>query len=793
MILHVEGNTIVKVEGDKDHPANYGKLCSKGANCAPNVQAADRLAYAHLRPTREASLAQVPLNHALQEAGRRLRALVDAHGPDAVAIYASGQLSTEAQYLVNKLAKGFIGTNNIEANSRLCMASTASGYKRSFGADGPPGSYQDFEQTGCFFVIGSNMAECHPILFIRLLAARKKNGAKLIVVDPRRTPTADKADLYLPIEPGTDLALLNGLLHLMIENGHLDVDFIERFTEGWEGMPEFLQSYTPARVSELTGLREEDIRTAAKWMGESRELVSLWTMGLNQSTQGTWNNNAVCNLHLATGKICRPGSGPFSLTGQPNAMGGREMGYLHNGLPGQRSVVSMSDRVFMEKFWDRPAGYIRSEPGPDTVEMFKRLKDGRIKAVWIICTNPVASMPHRAGVIEAFQAAELVIVQDAYHPTETTPYADILLPGALWAEAEGVMINSERNVTLMQKAVDPPGEACADWALVAAVAHEMGYGSAFNFGSASDVFDEIRPLDNPQTGYDLRGMSYHRLRQEGSLQWPCGPGGENRNPIRYVSPAQAEAGRLVVRFPTESGRARFFACPHLPPAELPDEEFPLVLMTGRCPHHWHTMTKTGKVATLNRLNPGPFLELHPEDAEALWIKEGDSVEVRSRRGHAVYPARVTERIRPGCCFAPFHWNDLFGENLAINVATSEAVDPISKQPEFKFCAVKVAKVADALLPESTSAGGSVPQAFTLDTALAGLREGWPLDLQQKEYLHGLVAGLIASGRSSPVLAADLPAEPGFNACQRAWVNGLLAGAFSQSTEQAERFTESQTG
>lgn len=778
MILHVEGNTIVKVEGDKDHPANYGKLCSKGANCAPNVQAADRLAYAHLRPARQASLAKVPLHDAIQEAGRRLRALVETHGPDSVAIYASGQLATEAQYLANKLAKGFIGTNNIEANSRLCMASTASGYKLSFGADGPPGSYQDFEQAGCFFVIGSNMAECHPILFIRLLAAKKKTGAKLIVVDPRRTPTADKADLYLPIEPGTDLALLNGLLHQMIENGHLDLDFIERYTEGWEGMPEFLKTYTPARVSELTGLREDDIRTAARWMGESKELVSLWTMGLNQTTQGTWSNNAICNLHLATGKICRPGSGPFSLTGQPNAMGGREMGYLNNGLPGQRSVLSRSDRAFMETFWDRPAGFIGSEPGPDAVQMFKRLKEGRIKAVWIICTNPVASMPRRSGVIEALQAAELVIVQDAYHPTETTPYADILLPGALWAEAEGVMINSERNVTLMEKAVDPPGDACADWVLIARVAQVMGYGPAFNFVNASDVFDEMRQLDNPQTGYDLRGMSYDRLRNDGSLQWPCGPGGGNRNPIRYLSPDTAKTGGPAVRFGTESGRARFFARPHLAPAELPDEEFPLVLTTGRCPHQWHTMTKTGKVAALNRLNPAPFLELHPDDAEALGIKEGDAVEVRSRRGRAVYPARVTGRIRPGCCFAPFHWNDTFGENLAINEATNEAVDPISKQPEFKFCAVKVAKVADALRPE---AAGPASDTFALENALAELREGWPLALEQKEYLHGLVAALIASGRGSPALGAGLPAVPGFNDCQRAWVNGLLAGAFSQTS------------
>ncbi|HEY0790491.1 MAG TPA: nitrate reductase, partial [Chthoniobacterales bacterium] len=788
MILHVEDNRIVKVEGDKNHPANYGKLCSKGANCAPNVSAKDRLAHAQVRPRRDAPHARVPVAQAVQEAGQKLRSLVDAHGPDSVAIYSSGQLSMEAQYLTNKLMKGFIGTNNIEANSRLCMASAAQGYKLSLGSDAPPGSYQDFEKSDCFFVIGSNMAECHPILFTRLLAARKKSGAKLIVVDPRRTPTAEKADLYLPIEPGTDLALLNGLLHLFVENGRVDPGFIARYTEGWEGMPEFLDAYTPTRVSELTGLHESDIRTTAQWMGEARELMSLWTMGLNQSTQGTWSNNAVCNLHLATGKICRPGSGPFSLSGQPNAMGGREMGYLSAGLPGQRTVLSAADRAYTETFWGLPSGRINPEAGPDAVEMFKRLKSGEIKAVWILCTNPVASMPRRAGVIEALEAAELVIVQDAYHPTETTPYADILLPGALWAEAEGVMVNSERGVTLMQKAVEPPGEACADWALVARVASAMGYGPAFKFNSAADVFDEIRQTDNPQSGYDLRGMTHERLRRDGSLQWPCGPGGASRNPIRYLVPSDAPEQPPTIRFATESGRARFFARPHLAPDELPDNEFPFILTTGRCPHQWHTMTKTGKVLALNRLNPGPFLEVHPEDADELGIAEGDAVEVRSRRGRAIYPARVTPRIRAGCCFAPFHWNDVFGEILAINAATNEAVDPISKQPEFKFCAVqlsksKVASTAATSLAGAVPSATATPQGFTLEAALAQWQDH-PLTAQQKEYLHGLVVSLLTSSRRLPASTANLPEEAGFSPRQRAWVSGLLAGAFSEANPRS---------
>lgn len=771
MILHVEKNKIVKVEGDRTHPANHGKLCTKGANCAITVPANDRLTQAHVRRLRDAAPEPVPLEDAITVTARRLRAIIDLHGPDSVAFYVSGQLSLEAQYLSNKLCKGYIGTNNIDSNSRLCMSSAASGYKLSLGADGPPGSYRDFEKTNCFFVIGANMAECHPILFLRLLAARKESKAKLIVVDPRQTPTAAKADLHLAIEPGTDLALLNGLLHLFIENGHIDEEFIARHTEGWAGMPEFLKEYTPARVSELTGLREEDIRTAAQWMGEAKELMSLWTMGLNQSTHGTWNTNAICNLHLATGKICRPGSGPFSLTGQPNAMGGREVGYLSQGLPGQRTVTKAEDRAFLEGLWQIAPGTLRAEPGLDAVNLFKRLQTGEVKAIWVIGTNPVASMPRRAGVIDGLKAAELVIVQDVYHPTETSRYADILLPGAVWAEAEGVMINSERNVTLMQQAVNPPGDACADWELLARVARAMGYTSGFNYTSASEVFDEIRETANPVTGYDLRGISYEKLRRT-AMQWPCGPEELEGQPIRYLFPDPVQAETTTIRFPTESGRGHFFARPHLPPAELPDEEFPFILTTGRCAHQWHTMTKTGKVPALNKLNPGAFLEIHPEDAESLGVWEGDHVEIKSRRGRAIYPARVTDKIRPGCCFAPMHWNDLFGENLAVNETTSEAVDPISKQPEFKFCAVQVVKVAtpakpSALSPETIDARGP---AFTAE---------------QMSYLQGFVAGLIASGRFDPALAQGLPSNAPFSGPQRVWTNQMFAEALPQPLSPRE--------
>lgn len=692
LIMQVADNRIISVTGDETHPSNAGRLCTKGKSCAEAITAPGRLEQAYLRNDRQHEPARVGMVDALRESARRLRAIIDNHGPDTVALYVSGQMSLEAQYLANKLAKGFIGTNNIESNSRLCMASAASGYKLSLGADGPPGSYDDFDRADLFFVIGANMADCHPILFLRMMD-RVKAGAKLIVVDPRRTATAEKASLFLQITPGTDLALLNGLLALLVANDRIDHQFIAAFTEGWQAMPDFLQDYTPQQVAARTGLAQADIRQAAEWIGSACEWMSCWTMGLNQSTHGTWSTNALCNLHLATGAICRPGSGPFSLTGQPNAMGGREMGYMGGGLPGQRSVLVAQDRAFVERLWQRPAGTLRTDTGHGTVALFEEMSTGKVKACWIICTNPVATVPNRQKVIAGLQQAELVTAQDAFLDSETNRYADILLPGALWAEAEGVMINSERNMTLMQQAVSPPGDALADWQIIARIACEMGYQAGFSYACADEIFAEIREAYNPATGYDIRAASYRRLR-EGPLQWPCSAD-ENRvrNPIRYLQ----DTGQI--RFATPSGKGQFFARPDLAPAEMPDDAFPFVLNTGRVQHQWHTLTKTGRIPMLNKLNPGPFIEINPQDAERLGIQDNDRVDIVSRRGQATLPAVVTDRVRPGNGFAPFHWNDLFGDGIAINAVTSDAVDPISLQPELKHTAV--ALVRSVQQPEVT--------------------------------------------------------------------------------------------
>ncbi|MFC4812580.1 molybdopterin-dependent oxidoreductase [Paenibacillus sp. GCM10023250] len=821
IVMDVADGRVVKVAGDKTHPANFGRLCTKGATSAAAVAEPGRMASAYRRGARGLAPSPVGMRQAIRETAGKLRAILDEHGPDALSFYVSGQMSLEAQYLVNKLAKGYVRTVNIESNSRLCMASAGSGYKLSLGADGPPGSYEDLDRTDLFFVIGANMADCHPILFLRMMD-RVKAGAKLIVVDPRRTATADKASLFLQIRPGTDLALLNGLLHLLHKEGAVDEAFVAAYTTGWEDMPAFLDAYDPASVAHTTGIPEADIRQAAAWIAEAPEWISCWTMGLNQSTHGTWQTNAVCNLHLATGAICRPGSGPFSLTGQPNAMGGREMGYMGPGLPGQRSVLIEEDRQFAEDLWRLPRGTLRAEAGPGTVGMFERMAAGDIKACWVICTNPVASIPNRGTVIAGLTAAELVVAQDVFLETETNAYADYLLPGALWAEAEGVMINSERNLTLMRKAVDPPGDAMPDWMIIAQVACEMGFADAFTYESAEDVYRELQQAWNPKTGYDLRGAGYDRLR-ETPVQWPAASNdGPSRNPIRYLND---DAGlRLAVRedgsvprlvFPTPSGKAAFFARPFLPPAEMPDAERRFVLNTGRVQHQWHTLTKTGKIAALNKLNPGPFVEIHPEDAAELGIRERDLVEIASRRGKAVLPAVITDRVMPGGCFAPFHWNDLFGPNLAVNEVTSDASDPISLQPELKYCAVSLTRVipstqmcthdgraegdpANALAPEPAGLQAAAAAAAGAGAALLkeeifmakvdtlasmlGIESGAAMTLDQHEKMY--VAGFIASLRTDeaaaaagvPVLPPTAPLEPS----KRLWLDGILAGMFSRA-------------
>ena len=683
LLVKIEGGRVARVKGDPAHPANRGDVCAKAVHLPPTLRTDDRLLVPQLRTRRDAPRRRVPWELALQFTAGRIREIVEDSGPDAVAFYASGQLLTEEYYVASKLAKGFVGTNNFDTNSRLCMASAAVGYARSFGADGPPCSFEDLEHADCFLIVGSNTADCHPIAFKRLRKRKLEDpdGVSVIVVDPRWTETADLADLHLPLRPGSDVALLNAMLHVLVEERRLDQAWIDSHTTGWEDVRRTVAAYTPERAAALTGLSAGIIVAAALRFGAARAALTLWSMGVNQSHLGTDKNAAILNLHLATGQIGRPGAGPFSLTGQPNAMGGRETGGLAHLLPGYRLVSDAGARAVVERHWDVAPGRIAAAPGLSALEMFEAAARGDIRALWIVCTNPAASMPDTDLVEKALRQAELVVVQDAYHPTETTAFADVLLPAAQWPEKDGVMTSSERRLTYLPQLVDAPGEALPDVEIFTRFAAEMGWKASFPTARAADVFDEFVALTKG-TPCDYAGVSHERLIAEGSLQWPV------------PDPEHAGTTRLYVdgRFPTSDGRARFITVEHAEPVEPVDARFPLTLTTGRVRDHWHTLTRTGKAPALVSRTPEPLLELHPRDARTVDVADGDFVEITSRRGMAIAQCRVTETIRAGTCFLPFHWGRRLGFWKSANNLTLSARDPLSAQPELKACAVRIRKL-----------------------------------------------------------------------------------------------------
>lgn len=683
LLVDVEGGVVSGVRGDPDHPANFGRICSKGALLAEVLHTEDRLLHPQLRVPGAADFRHVGWDEALGFVAAEMRRIIEHHGPDAVAFYGSGQLPTEDYYLLGKLAKGYIGTNNQDTNSRLCMASAAAAYSLAFGQDGPPCAHSDIDHAGCFLILGANMAACHPVLFQRVKARKQEapEDVRVIVVDPRRTVTAAAADLHLPVRPGMDVALLNAILHVIIEEDMVDDGFVEAHTQGFEAVRDVvMRDYAPERVADECGVKAAAIREAARAYGGAAASLSLWAMGANQSSSGVAKNLALINLALATGNVGRPGAGPFSLTGQPNAMGGRDAGGLAHTLPGHRLVADPLHRAEMEGFWGVPTGRISPDPGLTAVDMFEAAAAGKVKALWIVCTNPLASLPDLRTAREAMARAELIVVQDAYHPTETSRYAHVLLPAAQWSERAGTMTNGERRVCLLEKAGDPPGEALPDWEILCRFAGKMGFEAGFAYRDVEEVFEEFKETTRGRD-LDMSGITYSRLRGRGGLQWPV-PEGATTTERLYRDG----------RFPTVSGRARFHAVGQHPPAEPADAEYPLVLITGRVRDQWHTRTRTGKVARLNRTCPEPYLEIHPHDASFLGIGEGDIVEIRSRRGVARLPARVAPSIRPGTVFAPFHWGELWSPSSSVNDLTLPDYDRISKEPEFKHCAVRVSPV-----------------------------------------------------------------------------------------------------
>jgi ferredoxin-nitrate reductase len=713
LLADVEDGRLKAVRGDPIHPASRGRTCRKPIELAHAVHAPDRATVPLWREEHDARFEPVGWEQALGTLAGRLRAIVDEHGPDAVAFYISGQLLTEDYYAVNKLAKGFLGTNNVDSNSRLCMSSAVSGYAGAFGFDGPPPGYADIAAADCFLLLGTNTAACHPIVWSRI-RDRQAEGAFVICADPRPTRTTRGSDLHLPVRPGTDLALLSAMLHVIERDGLADHEFIARHTSGWEETREVAAAWPPQRAAETCGVDAELIERAARRFASAGAALAMWSMGANQSTVGTLKNRALINLCLATGHIGRPGSGPFSLTGQPNAMGGRESGGLAHLLPGYRKVDDAGDRAAIAAHWGIAADRISAQPGLPAVALFDALEQGSVKAVWIMATNPLVSLPDGARARAALERAELVVVQDPHHPTETSALAHAVLPAAAWPEKEGTMTSSERRIGLVRRALDPPGEARPDWEIVAGLARHLGYGAAFAWPDAAAVFDEFAACTAGRP-CDQSGVSHERLRREGGLQWPCPqlPVGEHPGTERLYADR---------RFPTPDGRARFAPTPHAPPAETPDPDFPLLLTTGRIADQWHTMTRTGHSPALRASAGAPTLSCHPLDAAEAGIRNGAEARIVSRRGELRLAVQVDDGLPRGVAFAPFHWGALRAAAGAgtLNQLTIAAVDPTSAQPELKALAVRLEPVRRRDDPVAHRAPPRPRRLVVAGTGMAGL-------------------------------------------------------------------------
>ncbi len=717
VIIASDDGRIGGVRGDPDHPANFGRLCTKGATLHLSARNDTRALYPEQRDARRLARNRVGWDEALDNIAEKFAGLIRAHGPDSVAFYISGQLLTEDYYVFNKLAKGLIGTNNIDTNSRLCMSSAVSGYKATLGADAPPTCYEDIEHAGCMFIAGSNTAYAHPVLFRRIVDAKARNPAlKLIVVDPRRTDTAATADLHLPILPGSDIALCNAMLHVLLAEGLADHSYIRSHTSGFEPAQAIAREYTPAAAAKLCGVPAEDIVRAAKWFGACTPTLSLYCQGLNQSVHGTHNNAALINLHLATGQIGKPGAGPFSLTGQPNAMGGREVGGMATLLSAHRDLANPAHRAEVARMWG--VDCVPAKPGKTAVELFEAIEAGAIKAVWIACTNPAQSMPNQKLVRAALANAELVVLQEAYRNTDTAAYADVLLPASTWGEKEGTVTNSERRISRVRAAVVPPGEARADWEIAADFARKLGARlgdtraeKLFPYRSVEEVFNEHRETTRGRD-LDITGLSYARLEAEGPRQWPFAEGAAGGTARLYTDG----------RFATADGHAHFAAVKHQDTAECVDARYPLHLTTGRLRDQWHGMSRTGTVARLFNHSPEPYASMHREDMMRRGLKDGDLVRLKSRRGELTLRVQATDEMRTAQVFVPMHWGSQFMRGAGVNALMGSDYDPNSKQPELKHAAVQAekAELPHLLVAMRRFAAATMPSAQQLAERLQPL-------------------------------------------------------------------------
>lgn len=662
---HEDGR--VEIEGDPDHPANFGRLCSKGSALAETLSLEGR----QLSPMVDGR--DVDWDTALDAVAERLAAIRDNHGPDAIALYGSGQLLTEDYYVANKLMKGFVGSANIDTNSRLCMASAVAGHKRAFGSDTVPGAYEDFEAADLIVLVGSNLAWCHPVLFQRILAAKNaRPDMRIAVIDPRRTNAAETADLHIAIAPDGDVALFAGLLAHLVAANKTDARFVADHTLGLDAALALAEPWTISKVAAAAQTPASEIAMFYDLFAATDKVVTIFSQGANQSLSGTDKANAIINCHLVTGRIGREGMGPFSITGQPNAMGGREVGGLANMLAAH---MDFDKADIVERFWSAPA--IARKPGLKAVELFDALEKKSVKALWVMATNPVVSMPDANRARAALLACQTVIVSDMYANTDTARCADIFLPAAGWGEKSGTVTNSERRIARQRNFLPLPGNARPDWWIICEVARRMGYGPAFDFSSPAEIFAEHAALSGYENDgsrdFDISALADADYDTLEPVQWPIRAG---KGQKRHFADG---------RFFTPDGRARFIATPPPPPKATPPGR--LILNTGRVRDHWHTMTRTGNSARLSAHYAEPFAEFALEDADRLGIRGTTLVRLESEQGTAIVRAQVTDRQRAGSVFVPMHWTDTFSSNGRINALVRSMTDPVSGQPGLKMSTV----------------------------------------------------------------------------------------------------------
>jgi len=697
VIAQTNDTQITTIQGDKTHPANFGRLCSKGIALGSTLGLEGRLLHPEINGT------QCSWDTALDEVAQQFQRIIAQHGPQAVAFYVSGQLLTEDYYVANKLMKGFIGSANIDTNSRLCMSSSLSGYKRAFGSDTVPGNYEDMEETDLLVLVGSNLAWCHPVLFQRISAAKEKRpDLKIVVIDPRYTATCEIADFHLPLKSGSDVWLFNGLLDFLRRNDYLDYDFLENATEGFANALQAARKSSgsiPA-IAQQSGLDEEMVVQFFRLFAQTEKVVTLYSQGINQSTSGTDKVNSIINCHLATGRLGKLGAGPFSMTGQPNAMGGREVGALANQLASHMDFAPEHCAIVQE-FWHSPL--IPIEPGLKVVDLFNAIAAGEVKAVWIMATNPMVSLPNTQVIKQALEKCELVVVSDCVRHNDTTAYAHILLPALAWGEKDGTVTNSDRRISRLRPFLEAPGEAKPDWWIISQIAQQMGYAEQFAYRSPADIFREYASLsgykNNGSRDLNLSGLlplSDEEYQTLTPVQWPICDPSENAQDVECCTGLRGTARMFTDRrFFTPSGKAQFVSITPRPPANLPDVKFSLILNTGRIRDQWHTMTRTAKSARLLRHINESYVEIHPDDAQTTNISDGSLVQITSRLGKWLGRAKVSQQQQIGNVFVPMHFNGQNSSCAGIDALIMSNTDPISGQPEFKHTPVRIAPYRQA--------------------------------------------------------------------------------------------------